>query len=178
MIAKADSKKEVTADQVKRRLRLKCHTKIFRRRFWANNIKFRPLYSKPCFTKEDVRKRLLFWRRHNKKTKAQWQNASNESPHAIIDGKTFQVYLNGRFRDLAARRRVRGAYRGRGAKVSAVGYTKPPKSLKQNTGAKSVRATCAIGGGRVLMWHVTQGRWDGAAAGCGHYVFEGVGPCP
>lgn len=164
MIAKADSKKEVTADQVKRKLRLKCNTKTLRRRLWECKIKFRPLYSKPTLTKTDIEKRLLFWRLHKKTTKTQWQKALNKSPHAIIDNKTFPVYLNGRFRDFAARRRVRGAYRGRGAKVSALGYTKPPKSLKQNTGAKSVQVACAIGGGQVLMWHVIQGRWNGAAA--------------
>lgn len=164
MIAEADSKTEVTADKLKRRLRLKCDTKTLRRRLWENKIKFRPLYSKPTLTKDDISKRLIFWRLHKKKTKAAWQQAKNGSPHAIIDNKNFQAYLDGRFRDFAARRRVRGAYRGRGAKVSSPGYTKPPKSLKQNTGAKSVQVTCAIGGGRVLMWHVVPGRWNASAA--------------
>jgi hypothetical protein len=85
MIAKAASKKEVTADQVKRRLRLNCNTKTLRRRLWENKINFRPLYSKPTLTKDDIGKRIVFWRLHKKKTKAQWQQAKNDSPHAIID---------------------------------------------------------------------------------------------
>jgi len=109
---------------------------------------------------------LKFWGKHKKKTCAEWvkPTADNDSPHAIIDNKHFQVFLNGRYRDFAARRNVRGAYRSRGAKVSTVGYTKPPKSLKTNTGSKSLQVTCAIGAGRVLMWHVVEGRWDAKAA--------------
>lgn len=83
--------------------------------------------------------------------------------HAVIDSKTFQVYHTGKFRSYAARRNVRGAYRGR-QRVFTPGYIKPSATLKQNTGARAVHVTCAIGNGKVLMWHVTPGRWNGEAA--------------
>ena len=75
------------------------------------------------------------------------------------------MYTNGKFRSVAARRSVRGVYRTR-RRVSTVGHVKPPdmKALKQNTGAKAAMITCAIGAGKVLMWHEVKGRWNGAAA--------------
>lgn len=81
----------------------------------------------------------------------------------MIDSKTFQVYHTGKFRAYAARRSVRGAYRSR-SRVFTPGYIKPSATLKQNTGAKAVHVTCAIGNGKVLMWHVTANRWNGQAA--------------
>ena len=81
----------------------------------------------------------------------------------MIDSKTFQVYRTGKFRAYAARRSVRGAYRSR-SRVFTPGYIKPSATLKQNTGAKAVHVTCAIGNGKVLMWHVTANRWNGQAA--------------
>eukprot|EP00435_Cladocopium_sp_Y103_P051656 s1435_g16.t1 len=83
--------------------------------------------------------------------------------HAVIDSKTFQVYHTGKFRAYAARRTVRGAYRVRN-RVFTPEYIKPSATLKQNTGAKAVHVTCAIGNGKVLMWHVTPDRWNGEAA--------------
>ena len=163
MIQKAKSCTEVTASMIKRRLRLKCSVKTLSREFASHCVKFRPLYSKPTLLGSDVDERKDFEIEYGCKTKQQWQRGSNGCPHAIIDNKVFQVYLNGRFRDLGARRRVRGAYRGRNANYMS-GYTKPPKSLKQNTGAKSVQVTCAVGAGRVLMWHVVPERWNADAA--------------
>ena len=77
----------------------------------------------------------------------------------------FPVHIKGKSRDTAARRTVRGAYRTR-SRIYTTGYVKPPnpKALKQNTGAHSVMVTCAIGAGKVLMWHIVQGRWNGATA--------------
>lgn len=57
---------------------------------------------------------------------------------------------------------MREAYRGRNANYMS-GYTKPSKSLKQNTGVKSVQVTRAVGAGRVLMWHVVPESWSADA---------------
>ena len=81
----------------------------------------------------------------------------------MIDNKTFPVFLNGKFRDYAARRRVRGAYRTRKTNLKE-GYVKPPKHVKVNTGAKSAMVMCAIGNGKVLLWHVVEGMWNARAA--------------
>ena len=93
------------------------------------------------------------------RTPAQWSRFA----HAVIDNKVFPAYTSGAFREMAARRRVRGAYRGRKRALSA-GYVKPRASLKQNTGQKGVMVTCALGAGKVLMWHVVDGQWNGRAA--------------
>ena len=39
-----------------------------------------------------------------------------------------------------------------------------PKVLKNNPGTRSVSITCAIGNGKVLMWHQVPGRWNAATA--------------
>lgn len=95
---------------------------------------------------------------HRRRTAQQWM----VFPHAIMDNKVFPVFLSGKARDLAARRSVRGAYRGRAASVTQY-HTKPSKCLKQNMGP-SVMITCAIGNGKVLMWHEVKGRWNAEAA--------------
>lgn len=158
-IANAGAKHEVTANMVKRRMRLKCSTKTLRRALWAHGVRFRPLYEKPTLSDGDKRDRLEWAKAHASRSGRQW----DKYLHAIIDNKTFQVYPNGKMRDYAARRRVRGAYRGRGAKLTK-GYTKPAKQLKQNTGAKAVQITCAIGNGKVLMWREVHGQWNGSEA--------------
>ena len=62
-----------------------------------------------------------------------------------------------------ARRRIRGTFRSRKRKYTKAN-TKPSLQLKKNTGAKSVMVTCAIGAGKVLMWHVIPGSWNAKAA--------------
>lgn len=151
--------KEVTAAMVKHKMKLKCSLKTLSRAFWAHGIHFRPLYEKPDLSAADVKARREWAEEHRRRSHAQW----NKYLHAVIDNKTFQVYHTGKARDYAARRQVRGAYRAR-QRVFAPGYTKPPSTLIQNTGAKSATVTCAIGNGKVLMWHVTPGRWNGEAA--------------
>ena len=71
------------------------------------------------------------------------------------------MYHIGKARDHAARRSFRGAYRSK-----RLVFTKPPAALEQSTGAKSAQVTCEVGNGKVLMWHVTKGQWNGASAAC------------
>ncbi|CAJ1348781.1 unnamed protein product [Effrenium voratum] len=145
--------KEVTVAVLKKELKLKCSLKTISRAFWAHGVHFRPLYEKPDLSPEDVKERFAWAEAHSHRSYL----------HAIIDNKTFQVYHTGKARDHAARRSIRGAYRSK-RRVFTAGYTKPPAALKQNTGAKSAQVTCAIGNGKVLMWHVTKGQWNGASA--------------
>ena len=163
MIRKADSKKEVTAKLIvknlKTKFKVKVSTRTLGRAFKKNGVRFRPLYEKPTLTDADRKERKDFADEMKNKSAAQWQR----SPKAMLDNKNFPVYCKGKARDDAARRRVRGAYRGKGAKVTK-GHTKPPKHLKSNTGARSAIISCAIGAGRVLMWHEVKGRWNGTAA--------------
>ena len=151
--------KEVTINMLKRKLKLKCSNKSISRAFWQRGIHFRPLYQKPDLSTSDVKARLAWAEAHKHRSSQQW----NRYVHAIIDNKTFQVYHTGQARASAARRKLRGAYRPR-ARIFKSGYTKLASKLIQNTGAKSATVTCAIGNGKVLLWHVTVGKWNGAAA--------------
>jgi len=158
MLAEAKGKREVTLKMVKARMRLRCSERTISRSFATRGIRFRPLYEKPDLSDADKKERLAFAKEHKHRTANHWLKFL----HAVIDNKVFPVYLNGKARDLAARRGVRGAYRGRAAKVEAR-YTKPSRTLKQNTG-KNVMVCCAIGAGKILMWHEIRGRWSAEAA--------------
>lgn len=150
---------EVTIAMIKERLGLTCSEKTISRAFWARGIRFKPLYEKPVLESADKSERLAWAHDHKHRSPAQW----NRFIHAVIDNKVFPVYTSAKHRSYAARRVVRGAYRGRRRNVSD-GYIKPRKTLKQNTGHKSVMVACALGAGKVLMWHVVEGSWNGTAA--------------
>ena len=158
LLAKAQAKTDVTAKMVRNAAHLKCSVKAVSRAFWKRGIYFRPLYEKPTLEKEDRQKRRDFADKHQSKTAQAWA----KYPHAVIDNKVFQVYPKGSDRDFAARRRCRGAYRPR--QRIYINRTKPGPSLKRNTGAKSAIITCAIGGGRVLVWHENKSPWNATEA--------------
>ena len=113
-------------------MKLKCSVKTLSRAFWAHGIHFRPLFEKPDLSAADVKARRAWAEEHRHRSHAQW----NKYLHAVIDNKTFQIYHTGKAREHAARRQVRGAYRPK-KRVFTPGYTKPPSTLIQNTGAKS-----------------------------------------
>ena len=151
--------REVTIAMLKEKAGMSCSEKTISRAFWNRGIHFKPLYEKPTLTRDDMAQRLDWAIANQHRSPAQW----NQFVHAVIDNKVFPVYTSHKFRVMAARRRVRGAYRGRQRGVS-VGYVKPKASLKQNTGQKGVMVACALGAGKVLMWHVVAGQWNGRAA--------------
>ncbi len=151
--------KEVTPEMVKDRMGLDCCAKTVSRAFWDHGVYFRPLYEKPDLSPEDVKERREWAAAHKHRSAAQW----NKYLHAVIDNKVFPVYATGKFRAYDAQRKKRGAYRSR-RRILTRGYIKPSMSLKQNTGQRSIIVTCAIGAGKVLMWHVTEGRWNGESA--------------
>ena len=105
LIAKADSLREVTAAMIIKSLRLKCNERTLRREFKKRGVSMRPSYSTP----DDTAKRFAFAKKHRSWGKTKWIR----SLRAVIDNKRLQVYLKAKTRDMAARRRVRGAYRAR-----------------------------------------------------------------
>ena len=161
LLKQSKGKTEVTAQMVKAHMGLTCSVKCVSRAFWEHGVKFRPQYEKPDLDVEDKKERKAWGEANKHRSASQW----NKYARAFMGKKVFQVYASGKFRDMAARRKVRGAYRAR-RRVFTDGYVKPPdpKGLKQNTGVKSVMIACAIGAGKVLMWHEVKGRWNGAAA--------------
>ena len=159
MLAQAKNQAEVTAKALKVRMRLKCTVKTLGRAFWARGVFLRRMYEKPALLADDVKTRMAFAVKYKSRSEKQWA----KTPEAVIDNKVFPVYTNGQARDLASRRRMRGTYRTRKSKVTKA-HTKPSTTLKQNTGAHSAIISCAIGCGRVLMWHHVKGKWNGDAA--------------
>lgn len=157
LLKKAKGEAEVTVKMIKARAKCQASERTIRDAFHANGVWFRRLKEKPILTPADMAERLEFGKQHAKRTKAQWV----ANPHAIIDNKHFQLYVNGAGRAHAARRRVRGAYRSAkdGLKPHLV---KPKGTLKFP--AKSVQVTAAIVNGRIRMWHYVVGRWNGEAA--------------
>ena len=151
---------EVTIKQVKAKVGLTCCDRVVSNAFHKNGLYFRPHYEKPEITDDDIKLRRAFASDHGDRTATQWGSYL----HAVIDNKVFPVYINGKMRDYAARRPLRGVYRTR-SRVYTKGNTKPNGALKKNTGAKSVMVTCAIGAGRTLLWHVVPGgKWNSEAA--------------
>ena len=160
LIVKADGKRTVTIQRLKASARANACERTILRALHARNIYFRKLREKPLLTPDDVKARLAFAKKYVDKTKAWW----NSHIHGFIDGKHFQVYLNGASRARAAQHATYGAYRSPGKGLSA-GYVKPKKSLPQNTGAPSALVMAGVCRGRVAMWHVIpSGRWSGDAA--------------
>ena len=160
LVVKADCKYTVTTEMLKRNARVQASERTIREALHSRDIWFRKLREKPVLTPEDVTERVEFANKYRLKSKAWW----NENVHAFIDGKHFQVYLNGESRKRAAQHATFGAYRSPGKGLSG-GYVKPKKTLKFNPGTPSTLVMAGVGDGRVLMWHtVPNGRWSGEAA--------------
>jgi hypothetical protein len=162
MLSKASLKsgpKEVTVAMLKKAMRLDCTEKTISRAFWKRGVYLRPMYEKPLLITKDIEERRSFHDDHKHRSAEQWPVYT----HCVLDCKVFAVNLNARARNYASRRSVRGNYRKKVSKLTGQ-YVKPKTALKFNTGAKNVYIACAIGAGKVLMWHEVKGRWNGAAA--------------
>ena len=100
---------------------------------------------------------MIWAARHIKRTEDEWL----ESPHAIIDNKFWQYYIDQRGREYAANRSVRGAYQEHGG-VPKTFVVKPKKTLKFS--AKGVTVTAAVIKGKVRLWEYTHGSWNAETA--------------
>ena len=110
MVRKADCKYTVTAAMLKKAAKLKVGERVIRDALHQQKVYFRKLREKPVLTPEDVKDRLAFARKYHGKTPGWW----NKQLHAIIDGKSFKVYLNADGRKKAAQHATYGAYRAPG----------------------------------------------------------------
>ena len=155
----ADAKYQVTAAMIRKAMKLKCSERVILAALHAKGIYMRPLREKPVRTPEDVQGRKDFAQEFACKSVAHWQ----KNVHVYIDNKHFPVYLHHKARDYAAKLRARGTYRAKGQGLHQ-GHLKPPRALKFNTGAKSLQVAAGISAKGVLMWHVVDGQWNGAAA--------------
>ena len=83
------------------------------------------------------------------------------SPHAIIDNKHYQLFVDQAGREYAARRTVRGAYHH--AKDAVKSYLVQPKRTLKFP-ANGIMITAAVIKGRVRMWHQAPGEWKAIAS--------------
>ena len=159
LIKKAAAKREVTLAMILRRAKVKVSERCARKALQKRNVRFRRMRSKPLLTKDDVKERFRFARKHRRKSKAWWRS----KVHLYIDLKSWKVYPNAKSRALAAQRQVRGAYRAPGEGLGE-GYVVVPKHLKQNTGAKPAMIAGGVGKGRVRLWHEVGRKWNSKVA--------------
>ena len=153
----AGAKHEVTAAMIKAHAGVDLCDKVVRNKLHAEDMWFFRLKERPTLTKQDVKDRLKWARKHLSRSRASWLTM----PHAIIDNKTWPVYTNKEGREHAARRCVRGAYQTRGQKPESH-VIKPKPQTKFP--AKGVQVTAAVINGRIRMWEYLPKRWNRAAA--------------
>ena len=154
---KAEGQREVTAAMVITKAGVSYCERTVREFFASQGKPFRKLREKPLLTPDDIEKRKVFAKKYSVRSASSWVN----SPHAIIDNKTFAMYLDKKGREHVARRSVRGAYRS-GASAVEGHLVKPKKTLKYP--AQGVMVTAAVIAGRIRMMHVVNGRWNAAQA--------------
>lgn len=106
MIEVADCRWEVTIEKIKRRMQFSGSTRTLSEAFRQRGYFFRNFREKLRLTVQDVQDRKQFVVDYERRTAADWEG----NPHAIIDNKSNQVYLNGKARDNACRRVARGSY--------------------------------------------------------------------
>ena len=113
MIQIADCRWEVTMDKIQRRVQFKGSLRTLADAFRSRGYYFRSFREKLRLTPRDVLDRKQFAEDYISRSEGAWLT----NPHAIIDNKSYPVYLNGNARDNAARRVARGSYRLRTAEL-------------------------------------------------------------
>ena len=160
MVAHARGRWEVTAEKLRKRMKLKCTDRTLLRAMHRSGVKWHRFRTKPMLKDEDVKARHSFGKKYACKSTRWW--CTYVRMH--IDVKKFKVFLNGKARDYAAREGSRGVYRRRGESLMAP-YVKEDKTLKYNTGARGVSVLAGVGGGKVMVWEYIDGRnWSGKVA--------------
>ena len=154
---RAKGEEEVTAAMVLQDAKVAYSEGCLRKHFALHGKPFRKLREKPLLTPDDVQKRWRFVKKHGRKSKRSWRRI----PHAIIDNKRYQMFLDAKGRNYIARRSCRGAYRD-GKDAVRPDLVKPKKTLKCSVSGVLIAA--AVVKDRIRMWHVVEGRWTGAKA--------------
>ena len=158
MIQQAESEWQVTADMIRKALKLKCCLRVVSNALHRHNVYLRPMRQKPILTKIDAEQRFAFSEAYRHKPVSFW----TDKVHGYMDNKIFPTYLNAKARAYARKLRPRGTYRAPGQGLDR-GHVKPRKDLKQNFGP-SVNVSVAISATKVLMCHVVKGPWNKESA--------------
>lgn len=158
MVEQADGEWQVTAEMIKKALKLTCCTRVILDALHKHNVYFHAMRQKPLLTKADVEQRSSFAEEYYRKPVSFW----TDKVHAFMDNKFFPTYLNAKARAFARKSRPHGTFRAPGQGLGR-GHVKPRKDLKQNFGP-SVNVAVAISSKKVLMCHVVTGVWNAKAA--------------
>ena len=87
---------DVTCKMLRKAARCDASEKTVARAFRQRKIYFHLFREKPDLEPQDVTDRLQFGKTHGKKSAASWVS----KPDMVIDSKKFQVFLDGKARDL------------------------------------------------------------------------------
>lgn len=163
LLKREKGEKEVTVDMIKAAAGIDCCNRVILDAFHEENIWFQKLKEKPVLEDEDVVDRSHWTKAHAKVTEEEWveKRRGSKSPHAVIDGKKWPLYLDQQGRAHVARRCVRGAYQQVGA-VPDRSVVRPKKEMKFS--APGIYVQCAVIKGRVAMWEYMDGSWNGEEA--------------
>ena len=153
----AKGRKEVTMAMVKEKARVTASARVCHEAFRANGIWFAKLKDRQILQPGDDDLRLTWSNAKMSRSRESWV----ERPHAIIDNKNWEAFVDGKGREHAARRSCRGAYQLRGA-APQPWLVKPKRHIKYPT--KSVTVTAAVIKGKIRMWRYVDGRFNGKEA--------------
>ena len=157
---KSRARWEVTMAMLKKAAGCKACHRTVRAALAKKGIKFRKLRTKPLLTSTDRADRRAFALRYKDKSVGWWLRTI----HLHTDVKTFQLYTTKAGRDVAAQRAVRGAYRQPGQGLDEA-YVVAPKDVRYHPTVRSVKIAGGVSpDGRVILWEVLTGAWNGKAA--------------
>ena len=149
---------QVTAEMVRKALKLKCCDRVLLNALHNHNVYFHAMREKPVLTKKDIEKRLAFASEYVNEPESFWVSKVN----GYMDNKFFTTYLNATARAYARKIRARGTFRKPGQGLDQ-GHVRPRKDLKMNFGPK-VHVSVAISAAKVLTCHLVEGSWNAAGA--------------
>ena len=125
MIKKANGEWPVTADMLKRTLRLKVTVKTILKALHLRGYWWHTMREKPLLTEQDIADRFQFALDHYRKPASYW----TDKVHMVIDVKFFKIYLNAAARRRAAKEGTWGVFRKKGQGLDGP-YVRPNKRLK------------------------------------------------
>ena len=160
MVKAAQGEYRVTANMLKKDMRLKCTVRTLLTALHKKGVYFRPMRQKPLLTDQDVIDRKAFANKYAVKPADWWL----KGVHLTIDVKYFKVFLGQEARSRAAKEGTWGAFRTKGQGLEAP-YVRPSRRLKWNPGVRGVHVLAGVGNGKVMVWEYIDGRrWTGAVA--------------
>ena len=159
MVETADTKYEVTVLSLQKRFRPKVCVRVLANALHSRGVRFHRLREKPILTDRDVEERFAWSKRYRKKAAAWWQSAVG----LHIDNRVFKLPATAASRRRLAARRVRGADRLPGKSLQR-SHVRAGRGLRQNSGGRGVCVCGGVGAGRVLLWHVVEGKWNKKSA--------------